>query len=538
MGCCTSKADLRGDSLHPLKGEEKSFHGLDDKLKGNVIQHKPSPSPQFTKDAKIIIVGGGPAGIHMGHLLKEHGYTNVIILEKNERVGGKSYTIYHEENGYTVPHEMGTCFMHQGYKRTMDLIEKFNVGPYLKTGGDHYDKCNVYSPKLAQLKIEDPAEPYKINEWMFSESEIRATPNYLWSVLPDAGQSLTLVESIAKYSSVHKNIFGEYEYSIPPRPKDEATLKLFNMTFGEFIVGHKLEALIPIFTLSNAAQGYGYLQNVPAFYGLWWNTPAMLSAITERKTLTMMLQKGFLAIWKAIVDEQKLDVRLNANVTQIVRHLDDPQKKVVVKAVVNGKEEEFEGDFLIISSPLKHAVNEFLADVTPDEKRLFGNLLASSLTSTLFRCPILRPDERATSYYPERLNLDWDGRLYAERNSARAVFFDRDQDPKYRIAVAYQYYDVYQPGREETAKKQLESDLKELGYHDIEFLAQYVSEYFPHYNQEEINKFYPWEILDLQGKNKTWYAGSSACFESVEDVVSYNHLLLKLYLQTDDSERK
>jgi protoporphyrinogen oxidase len=36
--------------------------------------------------------GAGPAGIHFAHLLKNAKYKNVVVLEAEDRVGGKSHT--------------------------------------------------------------------------------------------------------------------------------------------------------------------------------------------------------------------------------------------------------------------------------------------------------------------------------------------------------------------------------------------------------------------------------------------------------------
>ncbi len=42
------------------------------------------------KNDRIGIVGAGPSGIHMAYSLKEEGFRNVKILEKSNRIGGKS----------------------------------------------------------------------------------------------------------------------------------------------------------------------------------------------------------------------------------------------------------------------------------------------------------------------------------------------------------------------------------------------------------------------------------------------------------------
>jgi len=116
-------------------------------------------------------------------------------------------------------------------------------------------------------------------------------------------------------------------------------------------------------------------------------------------------------------------------------------------------------------------------------------------------------------------------------SDATALFSDVEPPTDFRVAVAYQYYDDYQLGREEQTKKMLVEDLHGIGHKSVELIKQDSFEYFPRFNQDQVNRFFPWKILDMQGVNKTWYAGSSVCFESVEDVVCYNHLLFKLDLQ-------
>jgi len=66
----------------------------------------------------------------------------VTILEQSAIVGGKSCSIIYPEAGDDVPHEMGTCFMHPAYHRILKLGDDYDIGPRLKTGGDHFDSNN------------------------------------------------------------------------------------------------------------------------------------------------------------------------------------------------------------------------------------------------------------------------------------------------------------------------------------------------------------------------------------------------------------
>jgi hypothetical protein len=53
-------------------------------------------------------------------------------------------------------------------------------------------------------------------------------------------------------------------------------------------------------------------------------------------------------------------------------------------------------------------------------------------------------------------------------------------------------------------------------------------DYFWHFPQDAINDGVPWKLLEMQGDHRTIWAGSSACFESVLDVVKYNDLLFEM----------
>ena len=61
------------------------------------------------------------------------------------------------------------------------------------------------------------------------------------------------------------SLFGDYKYSVLPEPKN---LDEISMTFMEFLKEHELEALIPTMVYSHTVQGYGILDEIPAFYGL------------------------------------------------------------------------------------------------------------------------------------------------------------------------------------------------------------------------------------------------------------------------------
>ena len=72
------------------------------------------------------------------------------------------------------------------------------------------------------------------------------------------------------------------------------------------------------------------------------------------------------------------------------------------------------------------------------------------------------------------------------------------------------------------------ADLEAYGYEDVA-VGKYCAfnTYLPHFDVPGVCvKMYPWKLLEMQGENRTFWVGSSACFESVLDVVNYNRKLL------------
>ena len=86
------------------------------------------PFPKISgpkQDDRICVVGAGPAGIDMALRLKDKGHSKIVIFEKTDRVGGKSYDTH--INGIYQP--QGTLFLTTDYfDNIVKLAKKYNVG--------------------------------------------------------------------------------------------------------------------------------------------------------------------------------------------------------------------------------------------------------------------------------------------------------------------------------------------------------------------------------------------------------------------------
>lgn len=53
-----------------------------------------------TKLRDVVIVGAGVSGLSAAKFLKDKGVHEIVVLEANDRVGGRTYTIHNEQTKY------------------------------------------------------------------------------------------------------------------------------------------------------------------------------------------------------------------------------------------------------------------------------------------------------------------------------------------------------------------------------------------------------------------------------------------------------
>jgi len=123
--------------------------------------------------------------------------------------------------------------------------------------------------------------------------------------------------------------------------------------------------------------------------------------------------------------------------------------------------------------------------------------------------------------------------VYAERNSIRAFRPELEEEAPDRYTVVYQYLPVFEPDADAANLEAInfitspESAVEPTASEPAPEILQHKNyDYFPHFTQEAVQQLMPWRLLEAQGTAKTWYIGSSCCFESVEDVTQYNDLVL------------
>lgn len=270
----------------------------------------------FDPGARIGIIGAGASGLSAAHFLGEAGYSNVTILEKERRVGGKCCSIEMDNHVY----EMGAVFGTLDYRVTLDLMKTVGM-----KGGPCPDSA-CYDEQGRQIDL------------------------YAWRQFP---QLFWLLK-------VNYDLLTRLRYRRVHKPGMDHVHPDLHAPFENFARRYRLPALSRVMMPPFTAFGYGYFSEVPAAYVLKYLDPPMLDAL-RNPGKRLAWPEGIESLWTRLAGRHK--VRLGAGVRRVLR-----QDTVVVET----EREAMEFDALILTCPLDDAL-AFL-DATLLERKLFAQI--------------------------------------------------------------------------------------------------------------------------------------------------------------------
>ena len=256
----------------------------------------------MAKNEKICIIGAGPAGLSAAVHLEKNGYTDYSILEKEDHVGGKCHSPYHDGKRF----EMGAIMGCPTYYAVHEL-ELFggvdHNGPkleraYRKMNGKPYDPFN---PKKNPLLI-----PHLLK----MKSQVKKLGTLLATKYK--GYQYTGHKGISegKYDG-YDPVTGEHVVGENPNLKDLC------MNFKDFCKLNKVELAQEIWIGPYTAFGYGFFDEIPAAYVMKYLDFATAMYFVNKDLWTW--KDGTQSIYEAVNEKLQHPARLNVNITKVTR---------------------------------------------------------------------------------------------------------------------------------------------------------------------------------------------------------------------------
>lgn len=243
---------------------------------------------------RLAILGAGPAGLSMGRFLRNRTEVEVLIFERDTRVGGKSWTFEHGD----ITCELGTC-----YATRMDVHARAwmkEMGTETRPlGSQHFEDMDFF-------------------DWAQS---VGKTPLTL--------EVLRYVRTARKLKS-----------AFAARPDDAALRAEMALPIGEWLDRKGFVKMKRLMLRAVTNMGYGPLSETSVLQATRWVDFDLL--LSGRLNDLQMPVRGWSALWEHVASD--LDVRLGCEVTQVTR------SETGVELVAGGERHSF--DAVVCAIPL------------------------------------------------------------------------------------------------------------------------------------------------------------------------------------------
>lgn len=451
-----------------------------------------------SKRDRICIVGAGAAGLSTGYFLKQKGYHNVVILEKQGRVGGLCCSVTHESRAF----DLGANYLTPAYKEVLALARQVGAELYSEGPGQ------VYNPFRSE-----PGKP--------------AYQSILSAVMQGT-DPITYGTAVARYTWERWQL--EPIISVPGFQGMSQRLDL-TQSFADWLADKDLSCLATLFEIPITAMGYGYLHEIPAVYALKYMT---LDTFGTLVTYGAGLQlgwpkrfvKGFQRFWEKISWE--LDVRLNVTIQSIRRGAGIEVRFSEPEQIIDDfrpfqHTQTF--DWLILACPLTLDVlgegkTALHLDLSATERSLFQQIVLNPYALTTYAIPDLTMPTRVTNVVPlDEMGNPW---------------FVAQQFAENDLIAFYSRIDRSDTRDANTIKQdilaRIEATVIKLGGQLPEGYQAYFSyddwPYFPHVTSDVMASGFYDQLEAMQGQRNTFYVGGLLNFELVETIVEYTKALV------------
>lgn len=442
----------------------------------------PAPNP-----TKVCVVGAGISGLTAAYQLQKKGYTNITVLEKESRIGGK-------------------CLTQLAEYRPFDL-----AGHEMLAG--YYDLVQIAEEVGAPTQTSIPPLVYDRDKKKYLDFKAAATQAGGYSMLQVMWAALKYLYIVG----IEFRTYAKPNTGFGNMPKELA------VDLDTWLAKRGLMPLSNILGFVIKAQGYG---------GYNKSTAAYLVKFMGFKNLSSLLiaNMGLSKKWPRIftmgaqnfcerVAATLPDVRLNANILKIERNNAETQNGV--KVFLEGASEPMLFDWLILSTPLTLPSLAFLDLKKEDpEYALFEKINTIDVCMSL--CEVQGLPAGVVAWLPLTSQNLMDG----EPTGYIRDFADRP----YAFFLALLKGDKTEAQILEVIENQLAKIPPYMGVQPkmVRKVVQKKWKYFPHVEDQAAIADGIYDKLEkLQGLKQTYYVGSSMSFECMGNCVGYSKKLIE-----------
>jgi monoamine oxidase len=288
---------------------------------------------QTSKSKKVLILGGGMAGLVSASLLKRAGH-EVMILEGNNRIGGRVYTV---REPFTSGNylDFGAMRIPENHELVFEYIKRFNL-------------------PVNRFINSSPWDLIYANNVLTTKSEYKKNPDILRFPLEGDEKGKTATELFLEAT---QPFFDLYSSSTPEEQK-EIKKEYSIYSIGDFLASNPLGKSLS----DNAIRKIGVMLGIEGFPGFSFIDilTDIIYPIFSEKVSFYEITGGNDQLPRSFIQELQKEIKFNRKVIKIVQ--EDNRVSVQTLNPVTGKISQYTGDYAIVTMPFM--VFQFV-DVVP-----------------------------------------------------------------------------------------------------------------------------------------------------------------------------
>ncbi len=468
-----------------------------------------NPIGSIDRNAKIAIIGAGPAGLSTAWFLGKHGFHNVTVLEKLGQIGGlcKSLTV----DG--MSYDLGANYVTWAYQETLKIADEVGATTYAEKPYTSIDIAPDWKSfqyrTLFDAVLYNPYTKAKVSLYAFLKAAIR-------------------------YLCIRSRLSGIIDApDYLEKINEHAELCI---SFRGWLKRNDLMALATLFQFPITIMGYGTLDDIATPYALrYMSCRTFFPMVFGRAPISWIIGSwprrftdGFQRLWERVA--WQTNVRLNVNITRIARStagiridMEYPEQDLNdIKIVKDSKQY----NYLVLACPLTPDVFTRLG-LSPNaaEQKLSRAIQVNPYCMTTFWidnlpmpqpiAPVLPLTEQGTPWAVTR--------QFQDRGSMFTQFYTRPTENQTDDQVIAEV---------KCLTKLLGGtiDTTQARWHTFDKFT-----YFQHFTPEQIKAGIYAELARMQGGDNTFYVGGATDFELVEPIVVHTKYIVEKYFASQTS---